>query len=89
MAEYGNHIQAAMVVDGVLATTGKEITTCINICVETSYPYSIGIYFIDSDAIEIGRQEYKKALLEMKECFLKNEWEDYKPRVIGLPRWYL
>jgi hypothetical protein len=88
MAMYGNHIQAAMVVDGVFATTGKQIDICVNICIETSYPYSIGIYVIDELAIQTGREEYKRILLDLKHAIRHNEWDDFPLRTVGLPRWY-
>lgn len=89
MARFGNHIQAAMVCDGVSALTGRKIEGCINVCIETSYPYSIGIYVIDELAIETGREEYKRILLELKHAYRYNEFTDLPIKTVGLPRWYI
>lgn len=89
MAAYGYHIQAAMVCDGVEALTGRKLSACINICVEKTYPYSVGIYIIDEAAIDHGRNEYQSLLLNLKACIMSGEWPDYQPETVGLPRWYL
>ena len=88
MAQYGYHIQAAMVKDGVLNLTGEKLQSCINICVETKYPYSVGIYIIDEAAIEYGHCEYKQLLLDLKSAIVYNEFNDYEPQTISLPKWY-
>ena len=88
MAQYGYHIQAAMVKDGVLNLTGEKLQSCINICVETKYPYSVGIYIIDEAAIEYGHWEYKQLLLDLKSAIVYNEFNDYEPQTISLPKWY-
>jgi exodeoxyribonuclease VIII len=87
MGVYGYHIQAAMVQDGHYKLTGEKIAASINICVEKSYPYSIGIYIIDELAIEAGHCEYKQLLLDLKLALAHNEWADYPVQTIGLPRW--
>jgi exodeoxyribonuclease VIII len=89
MAKYGYHIQAAMVKDAVFTLTGEKLSACINICVEKSYPYSIGIYIIDEAAIEQGQYEYKNLCLELKNAIMLNEFRDYEVQTIGLPKWAL
>lgn len=89
MALSGYHIQAAMVKDAVKNVDGIDLLACINLCVETSYPYSIGIYIIDDEAIEIGKNEYKQLLLDLKSCIIANEFNDYEPMTLGLPKWAL
>ena len=88
MVKYGYHLQAAMVKDGVLATTGEKLSACINICVEKTYPYCVGIYIIDEEAIEQGQFEYKNLLLALKQCIHDNTFRDHEVQTIGLPRWY-
>lgn len=89
MALYGYHIQAAMLRDGHFELTGERIAACINICVEKKYPYSVAIYIIDEDAIEVGHCEYKQLLLDLKSCIVGNEFNDYEPLTLGLPKWAL
>jgi hypothetical protein len=88
MAQYGNHIQCAMVRDGVYELSGEKLSACINLCIETKWPHCIGIYIIDDAAIESGHIEYKNLLLDMKSCITDNTFSDYDICTIGLPNWY-
>lgn len=89
MVKYGNYIQAAMVRDSVEILKGSKISACINICVETTYPYSVGIYIIDPEAVQFGSDEYKRISLDLKHAFVHNTWDDYPISTIGLPKWVL
>jgi len=88
MALYGNHIQAAMVQDGVHALTGNKLDACINVCVEKTYPHCVGIYIISEAAIEFGKCEYKQILLDLKAAMCENAYSDYPIQTIDLPSWY-
>jgi exodeoxyribonuclease VIII len=88
MALYGNHIQAAMVRDGVKTLTGETLSAHINICVESTYPYSVGIYIIDEAAVDYGHDEYKQILLDMSSSIRDNTFDDFPIQNIGLPSWY-
>lgn len=88
MALYGNHLQAALVRDGVYELTGEKLSACINLCVEKQWPHCIGIYIIDDAAIETGHVEYKQLLLDLKYCITANSFSDYQVETIGLPAWY-
>lgn len=87
MVKCGYHIQGAMVRDGYFELTGEKIEACINLCVEKTYPYSIGIYIIDELAIEAGHCEYKQLALDLKHAIAHNTFDDYPIQTIGLPRW--
>lgn len=87
MLDYGNHIQGAMIQDGIKVLMGKEINTVINICIEKTYPYAIGIKIIGEDALEYGRKKYKQALLDIKNCIDKNSFPSYDIEIINLPGW--
>lgn len=88
MCNGGYHIQAAMILDGIKEVENKELTTFINVVIEKEYPYNIGIYIIDPVAIEYGREQYKKALHDLKDAREKNEFKDFDCQIIGLPAWY-
>jgi exodeoxyribonuclease VIII len=88
MCNFGYHIQAAMILDAVRAVDKREIVTFINIAVEKEYPYSVGVYIIDSAAIASGREKYKRILKELKQARESNVWTDYESQIIGLPAWY-
>jgi len=88
MVSGGYHLQGAMIQDAVQKLEGRWIPNVINIAIEKTYPYSIGIYVIDEDALEAGRVKYKSALLDIKSYIGDNEpWPDYEPQTISLPSW--
>lgn len=83
----GYHIQGAMIRDGVEAIEGRRINNVINICVETKYPYNMGIYIIDEFALEEGERKYKQICMELKELRETNVYQDYGVQTISLPKW--
>jgi len=94
MANYGYHIQAAMIRDGLRAVCNQDIEDFGFIVVEKSYPFAIGVYLLDKDALEIGAQEYKFLLKQLKQYTEQvNEkttrWPGYKAAVAKLPAYYM
>lgn len=88
MVQGGYHLQGAMIQEAVQAREGRWIPNVINIAVEKTYPYSIGIYIIDEDALEAGRAKYKQIALDIKHYIGHNEpWPDYRVQTIELPSW--
>jgi len=87
MVSGGYHVQGAVIRDGIRALTGQDIPNVINIAVQTSYPYSIGIYIIDEYALEQGREEYKQLLVDIKSAFVNNNFPDYEVQTVSLPTW--
>lgn len=87
MVAGGYHYQGAMIQDAVQALEGRFIETVINICIETKYPYSIGIYIIDPEALDFARKDYKDLLVALKDAKISNTWSDYEIQTIGLPTW--
>jgi len=83
------HVQGAMIRDAVRTLEERDISTVINICVEKKYPYCIGVYIIDEAALDHGEELYKEVLLNMKSCIIENEFNDFKPQLVGLPKWAL
>ncbi len=89
MMDGGYHIQGAMVREGVRQLTGVDIPTVINICIEKKYPYAIGIYIIDEQALEYGYKQFKDTLLALKQDIGHNTFESYPIQTINLPAWKL
>ncbi len=83
----GYHIQGAMVRTGVECIEGNRIDTVINVCVETTYPYSVGIYFIDQAALDYAEEKFKKILGDISFAFTHNHYQDYEVQTIGIPKW--
>lgn len=87
MAESGYHVQGAMVQEGIRKLEEREVSNVVNVCVETKYPYSIGIYPIDESALEAGYVKFKQALLEIKHAKENNDYPHYLTQTISLPVW--
>lgn len=84
---YGYHIQAAMISDGIKYNTGQLINHFIYVVVEKNPPYANAIYVLDESAIEIGRETYKKSLYKYKECLDSGNWPGYETQTISLPNY--
>ena len=66
--DYGYHIQAAMICDGVKAVTGRDIDHYSIMTVEKDPPYVVTHHPIMPAFIDIGRYEYRKAFEVFKTC---------------------
>ncbi len=84
---YGYHIQASMMQEGVEAVLGHKINDFIFIVVEKEEPFSTAIYILDEYAIEKGREDFHSTLQRYKECRDKNEWPGYPIKEISLPKY--
>lgn len=82
---YGYHIQAAMIKEGLKIACNKDITEFVYIVIEKNRPYALGIYLLDEQALQEGRKEFKKYLSVFKNCLNSNEWPSYETRQISLP----
>src|SRR6267154_5068390 len=84
MAQYGYHIQAAMIQDGIHHIQHNRITDYVFIAIETVAPYAVGIYILDKESIQRGHDEYKAILEDFREYNEKDLpiWPSYKPSVI-------
>ena len=89
MIDSGYHIQGAMIREGIKQCTGKDIKTVINVCIEKTYPYAIGIKIISESALEAGHVKFKQALLDIKRCKQENHWPSYEAEIVELPNWAL
>ncbi len=81
------HVQGAMCREGIEQLTGNRISTVLNISIEKTYPYAIGIKIISQSALEAGHAKFKQALLDLKNCMAENKWESYQPEEVELPNW--
>ena len=82
---FGYHVQMAMLREGVLQTTGKDIKDFIFLVIEKSAPYATAIYTLDESFLDRGLNEFKLILLQMKNCFDENVWPSYPSKNICLP----
>lgn len=59
---------------------------------QNEYPYGIDIFTMDKESIEIGRIEYRAALLDLMDCKTKNDWPKFIKKnnsvTVGVPEFY-
>ena len=87
MIQYGYHTQGAMVRDARRELEGIDCSNVINIAVEKTYPYAIGIYIIDEFALDQGELKYKQLLVDLKHALVHNTFQSYGIQTISLPKW--
>lgn len=89
IAKYGYHRQNAMYVDGVEAVTGDYVKGFVFVVTEKSAPYCTAVYSLDTQGAELGRDQYKRLLLDLADCKIARNFPGYsdKIEVLSLPAW--
>jgi exodeoxyribonuclease VIII len=59
------------------------------IAVEKEPPFAVGLYNLDAESIEIGRQKNEQNLVRLQECIEANNYPAYSTEIqtISLPNW--
>jgi hypothetical protein len=86
---YGYHIQAAMIQEGVQACTGRLIENFWFILVEKSRPYASAVYMLDQESINKGKIDFLELLLRYKKSTEENSYPTYPVKTISLPAYAL
>jgi len=83
VAHFGYHIQAAHYLRGTKADR------FVFVAVEKAWPFTVGIYELDQEAIALGNEQIDKALAQIAECHRSNQWPGYAEEIttLNLPRW--
>jgi len=85
---YQYHQQAAMYLDGcdALAPHPRKY---VFIVIEKVPPYPVAVLELEQDAIDLGRDEYKKHLATYAECLASGHWPGYDDGIsyVSLPTW--
>lgn len=89
LAKYLYHVQAAYYLDGVSAVAGTRFDTFRIVAVETTAPFAVAVYELNSATIEKGRELYRRALHNYAECRALDAWPTYSNHIkpIGIPNW--
>lgn len=71
------------------AAFGEHPTDWAFLCVEKTFPYAIGIYYVTADQVERGRIAARRDFLRIVECRESGIWPDYgfEPQPLLLPAW--
>lgn len=92
------HVQHPMYMDGI--NTMREqakrsdiapIKAFVFVAVEKKFPHAVGVYVLDQESVEVGRQQYQRDLLTFHECNQTDTWPGYSEKIqsISLPAWSL
>lgn len=84
--KFGYFVQAGMLAEA-LESIGQEMKSFIFVCVEKTPPYAVGVYLLDSEALEYGRTLFHKLMTEFEVCLDNDEWPGYPVQVLELPRY--
>ncbi len=86
---FGYHTSAAYYVDIVKQATGRALPF-MWIAVEKTPPYGVAFYNVPARMLEVGREEYQRALRIYKECEASGEWPSYPDEIqeLPLPGWF-
>ena len=76
IADYGYHMQLALVGMGMEAVLGRRIADddYILVFVEVSAPYAVNTKPISGDAITYGRRQIRRAIRRFADCLDKGQW---------------
>lgn len=84
---HGYYIQAAMIYEGLKATTGIEYKDFVFIAMEKTAPYPVACYMLDELSLLQGVADFKQSLRDIKLCMDNNDWPSYQNSIVGLPTW--
>jgi hypothetical protein len=88
-ANYGYHRQAAYYVAGQKALSGG-CRGFVFVVVGKEPPHEVGVYELDVNALDLGRRQNRRALVELMACRETKEWAaewEQRPLSLSLPGW--
>jgi len=91
VVKYGYHRQAAFYLDAFAYLGIEPPKRFVFVAVEKSPPYALAVYYLPTEAIEIGRGIYEENLAAYAKAVVTGVWEGYpqKPQALTLPAWAL
>lgn len=84
--KYGYFLQVAMIYEALKAH-GFECEKQLFICVEKKPPYSVGLYLLDDEALQFGREQFRSLIRNFAECLEKEVWPDYGIQMLMIPKY--
>ena len=91
IANYRYHVQGAFYLDAFAYAGYTPPEKFVFIAVEKSPPYAVACYYLDAEAIEVGRDIYAENLRTYAAAKASGDWFGYSPKIkpIKLPLWAL
>lgn len=73
----------------VLTAAGFEVNAFVFVAVESSPPYQVAVYILETDAVDLGRRLYQRDLATYRNCLSQDYWPGYSDEVmtLTLPRY--
>lgn len=84
--KYGYFLQAAMVYEALLSVDASY-EKFLFICVEKKQPHAVGLYLLDDEALQFGRDLFHSLLRKFADCKEKNVWPDYGVQMLMIPKY--
>jgi len=86
--KFNYHTQVAYYMD-MCKEIGVDIERFLFVVVEKTAPYAVSVHELDQEAIELGRQQYKRNLQTLVNCEMSGEWGSYSDEIIKIsaPAW--
>ena len=82
---YAYYVQAGMISEALWTLQGVNMMNFVYVAVEKEAPYATALYKLDENAVNQGREEFKRTLHEFKACIDSGVWPSYPDSVIDLP----
>lgn len=88
-AKFRYILQLAFYHDGVAQIMGHEAEAVAFIAIEKRPPYSVSLYWMEKEDIELGRAWYEHALKTYVRCVKENRWPgpQREGQMLRLPNW--
>jgi exodeoxyribonuclease VIII len=83
------YLDVANMIDAELGAGDKVYDKFAWIVVESAHPYTVAVYRPDPEMIEVGREIYHDALIDIARCDSTNDWPAYPSLTLTLPHWAL
>lgn len=84
--KYGYFLQAAMIYEA-LKSIGEPFHNFVNMCVEKTKPYAVGLYMLDDEALQFGLDQYNYLMESIYKCYETNVWPDYGIQKLTIPNY--
>lgn len=84
------HVQSPFYLDGVLESNIQFAPSgFVFVAVEKEPPFAVGVYFADTNTLDLGRNEYIKDLEVYQNCVKTGNWHGYPTEIsaLRLPAW--
>lgn len=88
IAKWKYHVSEAHYLDTLKFATGED-RRMVFIAVEKTAPYLVAVHQVDSDFLEAGRVEARKARDTFRRCMDTGEWPGYPENInlLSMPNW--